>query len=420
MTKRTRAAAALAVAVSSTSTAAAAAPLRVAVVGAGSIGREFALHHFGPETGTTVASIVDLDIGLAQRLASDVGSVRAGARLGGPSRYQATVDGPKGEPVASSTSLDKATLAACDLVYVGTTPSSHRELVRSALTAGKHVLLEKPLAATAADADAICADADAALSRGVVLGMNIGMRYNPALREMRRLALEENALGALRGGHLKLHFLQWPRHWQTVAWCASRAQGGPLREVGTHFMFAMCELFGHGAVTRVRATVSYPDGADGVAAETSVEGDLEVQGGLRLSLSISTDGSGLCAGDGRDHYELGVEGERGSLLLDGFTTLRRIGGPFFRRGTLVRDGSYGRRECVASLLAAVAACGGGSVADTTAAGGGDGGSGDYDEASAAAASSAELLITAREGRNAQRLVDAICASNGEWVEVSYD
>ena len=238
-TKRTRAAAALAMAASSST---AAAPLRVAVVGAGSIGREFALNHFGPETGTTVASIVDLDIAAARRLASDVGSVNAGGLVGGPNKYQATVDGPKGEPVASSASLDEATLAACDLVYVGTTPSSHRELVRSALTAGKHVLLEKPLAATAADADAIVDDAADALSRGVVLGMNVGMRYNPALLEMRRLALDEGALGALRGGHLKLHFLQWPRHWQTVAWCAERAQGGPLREVGTHFTFALCEL----------------------------------------------------------------------------------------------------------------------------------------------------------------------------------
>ena len=30
------------------------------------------------------------------------------------------------------------------------------------------------------------------------------------------------------------------------------------------------------------------------------------------------------------------------------------------------------------------------------------------------------LITPREGRNAQRLLDALLASNGEWLDVSYD
>ena len=30
------------------------------------------------------------------------------------------------------------------------------------------------------------------------------------------------------------------------------------------------------------------------------------------------------------------------------------------------------------------------------------------------------MVTARDGRNAQRLVDAVTASAGEWVVVSYD
>ena len=64
--------------------------------------------------------------------------------------------------------------------------------------------------------------------------------------------------------------MQWPREWQTKPWCAGRAQGGLLREVGTHFLFGLCELFGHGAA-RVRAAVNYPDGAGGERAEVAVE-----------------------------------------------------------------------------------------------------------------------------------------------------
>ena len=48
------------------------------------------------------------------------------------------------------------------------------------------------------------------------------------------------------------------------------------------------------------------------------------------------------------------------------------------------------------------------------------GGGGGPEVDAEEAAAAERLITTREGRNAQRLVDAISASNGEWVEVSYD
>lgn len=55
------------------------APLRVCVVGGGSISREFAMHHFGDATNTKVAAIVDLNEERALQLATDVGSVQAGA-----------------------------------------------------------------------------------------------------------------------------------------------------------------------------------------------------------------------------------------------------------------------------------------------------------------------------------------------------
>ena len=211
--KRTRAARA---ATATLAAAVSAAPLRVAVVGAGSIGREFALHHFGPSTNTVVSSVVDLDSELASKLAADVGSVQSGASVVGESKYQATASTSQGQPVATSTSLDATVLGECDVVYVGTPPSSHCAVVALALGAGKHVLLEKPLAASGADADAIVAAGEAAAANGVCLGMNIGMRWNAALWEMRRLAVEEEALGPLQSGHLFLHFVRWPRSWQVL------------------------------------------------------------------------------------------------------------------------------------------------------------------------------------------------------------
>ena len=287
--KRTRAAAAACAFASAAISSAA--PLRVCVVGAGSIGREFALHHFGPSTNTVVSAIVDLDSEAARALAADVGSVQSGASVVGDNRYQTTVSSCEGEPVATGASLDATVLEGCDIVYVGTPPASHRALVLAALDAGKHVLLEKPVAASGSDADAIVEAAEAAAVRGVRVGMNIGMRWNEALREMRRLAVEEDGLGPLQSAHISLHFEQWPRAWQTVPWCAGRAQGGPLREVGSHFFFGLLELLGHGAARRVRATVSYADGESGSGAEIEVDGEIEMVDGLRVSLSVRTLGS---------------------------------------------------------------------------------------------------------------------------------
>lgn len=164
--------------------------IRFAVLGAGSIGREFALEHLTKEAGTTVTAVVDLDAGKAQALAIDVGSMQAGAALGGRG-YRASAASACGEPVRHATALDAAVLDAADAVYIGTTPASHAALVHAALAAKKHVLLEKPLAATREDADAIVAAAEEAARAGLHVGVNIGMRWNEALARMRSLAVDD-------------------------------------------------------------------------------------------------------------------------------------------------------------------------------------------------------------------------------------
>jgi predicted dehydrogenase len=159
---------------------------------------------------------------------------------------------------------------------------------------------------------------------GSVVGMNIGMRWNPALHELRRrLALgggAKCALGDLVRAELRMHYRRWPREWQRQPWCAARAEGGPLREVGTHFFFGLMELFGHGCVRRVRCTVTYPDGPGGSAAESSAEGVMELRSGLLVGLSMRTD----LAAATKDVYELEVEGTTGeTLVLEDFARLRR-------------------------------------------------------------------------------------------------
>lgn len=68
-----------------------------------------------------------------------------------------------------------------DAVVVATPPSTHVPLALAAIRAGKHVLVEKPLAPTSAGARAMVVAASAA---GVVLMVGHTFEYNPAVRRL--------------------------------------------------------------------------------------------------------------------------------------------------------------------------------------------------------------------------------------------
>ena len=80
-------------------------------------------------------------------------------------------------------------------VTIATPTIHHREAAEQLIEAGVACLIEKPLAATAADASAI---AEAAASRGVPLQVGHVVRYDPVMRAIR-------ALGEFQPRHLELH-----------------------------------------------------------------------------------------------------------------------------------------------------------------------------------------------------------------------
>ncbi|WP_110587988.1 Gfo/Idh/MocA family protein [Microbacterium suaedae] len=86
-----------------------------------------------------------------------------------------------------------------DVVYVATPPATHLEISLRALDSGKHVLVEKPLATAAGDADRILARA---AERGLFAMEAMWMKFNPLHREvMRRIG--EGLIGDphyVRGG----------------------------------------------------------------------------------------------------------------------------------------------------------------------------------------------------------------------------
>jgi len=84
-----------------------------------------------------------------------------------------------------------------DLVYIPTPPFLHFPQARAALLAGKHLICEKPLAMTVAQADELLA---LARERDLLCIANLMQRYNPLYDRARGL-VESGLLGdCLHGG----------------------------------------------------------------------------------------------------------------------------------------------------------------------------------------------------------------------------
>jgi predicted dehydrogenase len=112
-------------------------------------------------------------------------------------RLRALAASYKGVPCCTAL---RAALPRVDAVVVATPPSSHVTVALEAIRAGKHVLVEKPLATSAAGARKLV---DAASAAGVILMTGHTFEYNPAVRKLRQL---------VRGGELgELYYLDSAR-----------------------------------------------------------------------------------------------------------------------------------------------------------------------------------------------------------------
>ena len=110
---------------------------------------------------------------------------------------------------------DYRKLLECDIdaVVIATPIQTHFELARDALLAGKHILVEKPLATNVAEATELVRLA-AAEDRILMVGHTF--LYNPAVRELRRL-VQEGELGRIYyGDSARLNLGLFQRHADVV------------------------------------------------------------------------------------------------------------------------------------------------------------------------------------------------------------
>ncbi|MDP4332955.1 Gfo/Idh/MocA family oxidoreductase [Curtobacterium sp. A7_M15] len=122
-----------------------------------------------------------------------------------------------------------------DVVDICSPGSSHVEVAIAALEAGKHVLCEKPLANTVAEAEAMTAAAAAARAKGVRAMVGFSYRRVPAIAFAKRL-VEDGRLGTVR--QVRALYLQdWladPEGPMTWRLDKSLAGSGSLGDIGAH------------------------------------------------------------------------------------------------------------------------------------------------------------------------------------------
>jgi predicted dehydrogenase len=187
-----------------------------------------------------------------------------------------------------------------DLVHVATPPFTHAELVSRAIGAGKHVLCEKPLATSVADAKALAA---AAAKAGRVLAVNLIMRYSPLCEAVKRL-VDARLLGEPLHGFFENYAKDEPLppgHW---FWDQQKS-GGIFVEHGVHFFDLFAWWLGQGRVTSALEVRRPGAGFVDQVSCTALYGDVPV-----------SFYHGFTQASRMDRQELRLVFERGSVTLE--------------------------------------------------------------------------------------------------------
>ena len=135
---------------------------------------------------------------------------------------------PDAQPVANWQAVVE--LPDVDIVIVSTTHNALAEITLAAITAGKHVLVEKPAARSTADLRAVIAAAQRAR---VLVRVGFNHRYHPAIRKARALCAE-GAVGELlyvRGRYGHGGRLGYEKEWRANP---ALSGGGELIDQGVH------------------------------------------------------------------------------------------------------------------------------------------------------------------------------------------
>ena len=208
------------------------------------------------------------------------------------------------------------------LIDVCTPGDSHAEISVAALDAGKHVLCEKPLANTVAEAEAMAAAAIRARARGIRSMVGFNYRRVPALVLAREL-IASGRLGDIR--QVRASYLQdwltdpaFPLTWRLQK---EHAGSGALGDLGAHVVDLAQYLTGQliAGVSGVTATFvperPLPGGPPGATGPVTVDDAVAFTARLGSGALATFEATRFATGR-KNALRIEVNGARGSLAFD--------------------------------------------------------------------------------------------------------
>ena len=198
-----------------------------------------------------------------------------------------------------------------DIVNICVPSGLHAKIAIEAMEAGKHVVVEKPIALSLVDADRMIAAASAA---GVNLCVVLQNRYNPPMRDLREL-VNSGRLGKILLGNATVRWYR-PQEYYEDGWHGTWAMdGGALMNQSIHHIDALQWLMGDvESVFAYTATLAHQMEAEdtGVAVIRFRNGALGVIEGSTVTYPENLEGS------------VALFGERGSVKVGGTALNRKV------------------------------------------------------------------------------------------------
>ncbi|ROP74504.1 Gfo/Idh/MocA family protein [Curtobacterium sp. PhB115] len=240
--------------------------LRVGVVGVGVISQQY-FEHFPALPGLELAAVADLDVARAQAVGAE--------------------QGVRGTSVDDLLAADDV-----DVVLNLTIPAAHADVATRALTAGKHVYGEKPLAMSTAEAAPVL---DLARRSGLRVGSAPDTVLGTGIQTA-RAALDDGVIGTPVGAAVA-----WsaPGHerWHPAPAFYYQPGGGPLLDMGPYYLTSLVTFFGpvvrvSGSATRSTRERTVATGPNAgtpipVDVDTHVAAVLEHENGVISTVTVS-------------------------------------------------------------------------------------------------------------------------------------
>jgi UDP-N-acetyl-2-amino-2-deoxyglucuronate dehydrogenase len=261
-------------------------PIRIAVIGAGAIAQRNATE--AAKSGAAkIVGVFDVNAKVARQMAN---------------AFTAAAYSSFEEALASR---------AVEAVLMSTPHHVHKSMTLQAAAAGKHVMVEKPIATSLDDAEEMIT---ACRNANVALTVNYSFRYLPKVQKARQL-VADGALGEITGVQIIAHQFKDPGYWMGARsnspddWRASREKCG-----GGFLIMNVCHTLDYlYYITGLRGTRVYSEYAT-VSSPGDVEDIVSVTGRWGTTAIGTVSASSVMRGG--DTSEERIWGTKGTIVLN--------------------------------------------------------------------------------------------------------